>query len=235
MSKSISTTRGRWFIQRKQRRKGWYCEVIWREGKKVTFSVALGYLDDAEKDAALSRLRAWGGRILAPVSAEPVGAVRGIDGKPMSIRSSSPAAGSRLLTREEIKHLALTDTSVEHVLEALRTTEAEEKIREGKCGELTLRAFVDEVYGPVRQANQSRRNWKRERSMWDQILRELGTVLAPFGQGHSPASLSRRRSVDLESFNALAVAFKPWPRSSIARAGRRSISTRGRPQCFPSA
>ena len=54
-------------------------------------------------------------------------------------------------------------------------------------------------------------------------------------RGHSPASSSRRLKVERLTFNALAVAFNPCPCSNMARAGRKSNSTRGRPQLTPFA
>ena len=63
---------------------------------------------------------------------------------------------------------------------------------------------------------------------------ELRRLSAPL-RGHSPASFSRSRSVVSDTPSDFAVVLMPWPRSSIATAGRRSISTRGLPQCLPVA
>src|SRR5688500_13293863 len=105
-----------WFTQFKKSRTdktrpgAYYTEAIWRRERKVTFTLALGFLTQDERIAAESRLRGFGEMLQAtvPLSVEPL-YVEGIEG-PLA---TTAVPGSMVFSRDEIKRAALTDTSLD--------------------------------------------------------------------------------------------------------------------------
>ena len=81
-----------------------------------------------------------------------------------------------IFSRDEIKRAALTDTSLDGLFAHLDRLDLDEKMATGAYGDLTLSEFIDEVYGPVRKAQQSPKNWTRERDCWKVIERVLGRI-----------------------------------------------------------
>lgn len=166
-----------WFTQKKPSRpdktrpNAWYSEALWREGKKTVFTITLGYLTDEERKAAEGRLRALGKGLLAtiPMNEEPL-VIEGITG-PVP-RSGRP--GDMLFTKAEIRQAALVDVTLDGLVRALDRGDIEDKIRDGRYGELTLAEFVSEVFGPIRSSTQTPRNWGRELGLWKAINAVLG-------------------------------------------------------------
>lgn len=183
-----------WLMQKKNSRteKGrpsaCYTEAIWRDGGKTTYTVSLGFLNEAERDAALARLRAWGQRLLAVVPEDgmlrPL-AEEGIAGNPFP--APGPAIpGTRVLTKEDIRHVALHDHGEGGVAELMARDAVSRAMDSGNFETLSLADFVGSwdresqvvsgIYAPVRKSVQKMPNFVREMDIWRLILAVLGGV-----------------------------------------------------------
>jgi integrase len=152
-----------WTLQKQQRAKGLYCQVVWKAGS-YRRPVTLGYLGEDEARAAIERLRLR----FPPENDIQIWEVDRLT--EIEIRHYATAP---LDEQEDVKAAQLRRTRLEN--EALRP-------------DMTLRQFHS-VWEPVRSrgwsapghkrqrsAETAARTWERDRSLWAVILVSLGSV-----------------------------------------------------------
>ena len=136
-----------WLLQRSKRKRGWYYQGVYRSGGKVIRTAGLGTLSDAEAEWALANLRFFGSGLLP-------------------------------LTNREIKQTALQDPEDgKGALDALVSSDVQERMAAGALADLALKDFVKHVWRPVREAEVAAGTVKREWELaWPTILASLGHV-----------------------------------------------------------